>query len=193
MARKASMDTGNDNYTMLIDIIINLTPKQARDLYQELKPRFTRKAHTKIYNVLGEIDPENGKIRLTEYQYKALRTKYGDTYMNKAFQELDSRIRYYEQHPDNFDPSGRSYKQKLRDMNKRTHVKELDYKGWVYEKCKGYIQQKSKEIEVSVNPYLIEDVSVARKYIEGMSKEMRKMPDVLWLVEKFPELIDLIE
>ena len=194
MARKNSSDNGNDNYTMLIDIIINLTPKQARDLYQELKPRFTRKSRTKLYNVLGEIDTENGKIRLTEYQYKSLRTKYGDTYIHKAFQALDNRIRYYEQHLDEHSPyDGKSYKLKLREMNNRTHIKELEYGGNIYEYCKQYISAQAPELRVNFNPYLIEDVSVARKYIESLSLEMRKYPDVQFLVEKFPELMELVE
>ena len=187
MARKISQDRGNDNYTMLIDLILSLTPNQVKLLYQELKARYTNRGHTKKYNVDGEIDKENGRIRLTEYQYKALKLKYGETYMKHAMRELDGYIEFLELHQD----IGK-YRSKLCQINSRTHSKELDYGGWVYDKCKKYISAIDTNT-IIVNPFLIEDISVARKYIESLSPSMRKMPDVIWLVEKFPELNDLIE
>lgn len=187
MARKESLDHGNDDYTMLIDLILSLSPNRAKQLLQELKSRFTNRGHTKLYNTEGEIDKEKGKVRLTEYQYKALRTKYGDTYMKHSLKEMTNYIEWLEAHQD----VGK-YRSKLLQLNSRTHVKELDYDGWVYEKNKKYIRALEAPINISVNPFLINDISVARKYIEALPFSMRRMPDVLYLVEKFPELDVLI-
>lgn len=186
MARKKSMDHGNDTFSMLLDIISNLSPNQIEAEYQRMKIKYTNKGHTKLYNVEGEEDKENGKVRLTRYQFKALQMKYGLTYMKHALQEMTGYIQWLELHQDQS-----KYKQKLNDLNQRTHAKEFDYGGWVYSKCKKYIQQINTQI--IVNPFTINDVSVARRYIESLSPETRKMPDVLWLVEKFPELNDLLE
>lgn len=186
MVRKESLDHGNDNYTMLIDLILNLTPTQVKMLYQELKARYTNRGHTKRYNALGELDKEHGRIRLTEYQFKTLRLKYGKTYMQKALNEMDEYIAWLELHQD----IGK-YRSKLCQLNSRTHAKEFDAGGWVYDKCKKYINQVNTD--VCVSPFLIEDISVARKYIEALPLSMRKMPDVMWLVEKFPELQELVE
>ena len=188
MARKQSLDMGNDNLTMLIDIILSLTPKQVEKEYLRMRTMYTNKGHTKIYNELGEEDKENGKIRLTRHQYKTIRTKYGSNYMNKALHTLTEYIKYLELHQDIS-----KYKQKLLELNSRTHSKELSYGGWVYEKCKQWVVQQDEIDNLIINPFLIDDYSVAKKYIESLSIEMRKEPDVLWLVEKFPELKDLID
>ena len=87
MARK--IDRGLDIYDLLIDLVMNLTPLQAKNLYIELSARYIRKGRTKLYNRDGELDPK-GKIRLCEYQYKALRTDYGDTYIKRAFAVSDN-------------------------------------------------------------------------------------------------------
>ena len=186
MARKKSMDHGLDNFTMLLDIISNLTPKQIEAEYVRMRTKYTNKGMTKLWNTEGEEDKDNGVVRLTRFQFKALRNKYGITYMKHALKEMTAYIKWLELHQDVF-----KYKQKLNDLQSRTHTKELDYGGWVYSKCKKYISQV--DTQIIVNPFVIEDISVARKYIESLSSEMRKMPDVMWLVEKFPELNDLIE
>lgn len=186
MARKKSMDHGNDTFSMLLDIISNLSPNQIEAEYQRMKIKYTNKGHTKLYNVEGEEDKENGKVRLTRYQFKALQMKYGLTYMKHALQEMTGYIQWLELHQDQS-----KYKQKLNDLNQRTHAKEFDHGGWVYSKCKKYIRQI--DTQIIVNPFTINDVSVARRYIESLSLETRRMPDVLWLVQKFPELNDLIE
>lgn len=187
MARKTDLDRGNDNYTLLIQLIMSLTPKQAKMLLQELNARYSRRARTKLYNSLGEIDKEHGRIRLTEHQYKTLRVKYGDTYMNRALQEMDNYIHFLEEHQDE-----NRYKQQLLKYNSQTHAKYFDYGGWVYEKYKSLVCQKVSD-HLPVNPFLIEDYSVARQYVESLSPSMRKMPDVMFLAEKFPELNDLLE
>ena len=73
MARK--IDRGLDIYDLLIDIVMNLSPLQAKNLYIELSSRYSKRGRTKLYNSNGELDSK-GKVRLTEYQYKALRTDY---------------------------------------------------------------------------------------------------------------------
>ena len=186
MARKESMDRGNDNFSMLLDIIFNLTPLQADALYKELRTRYTSKGHTKYYNTECVQDKENGVVRLTEYQFRALQIKYGRRYLQHAIQEMTNYINWLKQHQD--EPK---YRSQLEKLMKRTHCKELDYGGWVYSKCHKYINKV--DTQIIINPFVIEDVSVARRYIESLSPEMRKMPDVMWLVEKFPELNDLIE
>ena len=182
MARKESLDHGNDNYTVLIDLILSLTPTQVKLLLQELKARYTNRGHTKKYNREGVIDKEHGRIRLTEYQYKTLRLKFGDTYMKHAMYEMDNYIEWLELHQD----IGK-YRSKLCQLNYRTHSKEFDYGGWIYDKCKKYIRPL-EDVNVCVNPLLIEDISVARKYIESLPMSMRQQPDVMGLLIKFPEL-----
>lgn len=188
MARKESLERGNDNYTMLIDLILNLTPKQVKLLYTELKSRYSGRAMTKVYNELGEIDKENGKVRLTEHQYKTLRVKYGDTYMNKALHVMSEYIRFLELHQDES-----KWRSKLQTLKARTHCKELEFGGWVYDKCKSYICKQEDISNISINPFTIDDISVAKKYIEALPLSMRKQPDVIWLIEKFPELNNLLE
>ncbi|MBP5597580.1 MAG: hypothetical protein J6Y02_19570 [Pseudobutyrivibrio sp.] len=190
MARKKSMDHGNDTFSMVLDIIAGLTAKQLENEYIRLRTRYTNKGHTKLYNVEGEEDKDNGKVRLTRYQFKALSMKYGNAYMKKALQELTNYIIFMEEHPDYVSKKGKTSKQILDDLNTRTHTKELDG-GWVFDKLKKYIS--SVDTQIIVNPFTINDVSVAKRYIESLSSEMRKMPDVMWLVEKFPELNDLVE
>ena len=87
MARK--LDRGLDIYDLLIDIVMNLTPLQAKNLYTELSARYNRRSRTKLYNENGELD-NKGKVRLTEYQYKALRTDYGDTFIKRTFVDRHS-------------------------------------------------------------------------------------------------------
>jgi len=188
MARKESLDHGKDDLTMLIELLVTLTPTQQKSLYEDLKTRYTNRKHTKIYNELGEIDKVNGKVRLTEHQYKSLRVKYGDSYMNKALQEMTRYINFLETHQDES-----KYRRKLEDLNKRSHCKEFEFGGWVYEKCKCFICKQEGLEEVRINPFLIDDISVARKYIESLPMSMRRQPDVMWIVEKFPELNDLLE
>ena len=84
----AKNDKGNDIYSMILEIVFNLSPKQAEGLYAYLLPRYTTRARSKLYNADGEEDI-NGKIRLLPSQYQAIRTKYGDNYMHKAFKELN--------------------------------------------------------------------------------------------------------
>lgn len=190
MARKKSMDRGNNNFSMLMDIICNLTPKQIEREYIRMRTRYTKRGLTKLWNAEGEQDKENGKIRLTEYQMKALYIKYGETYMKHALQQLTDYIVFMEEHPDYMSKKGRTAKEILDDLQTRNHTKELDG-GWVFDKMKKYVRKV--DTYISVNPFVIEDISVARKYIESLPMEMRKMPDVMWLVEKFPELNDLLE
>ena len=93
MAEK--INHGLDIYDLLIDLVMNLSPLQAKKLYSELGVRYNKRARTKLYNKDGELD-ENGKVRLTEYQYKAIRTKFGDSYVKKAFNELTNYIIFLE-------------------------------------------------------------------------------------------------
>ena len=188
MARKIDLDRGNDNLTMLIDLILDLSPNQVKMLYQELKARYTRRAHTKLYNELGEVDKVNGKVRLTEHQMKTLRVKYGDSYFFRALTEMTNYVKFLELHKDEA-----KYRSKLCQLNSRTHNKELESGGWVYEKCKSLICKQDDLKDIITSPYLIDDYSVARKYVESLPQQMRKMPYLLWLVEKFPELNDLLE
>lgn len=172
---------GLDIYDLLIDLIFNLSPNQAERLYTELLPRYTRRAKTRLYNEEGEEDT-NGKIRLLPYQYKAIRTKFGDTYMKRAFTELTRYIEYLEANQD----TDSKYKQKLKEYNSKTHSNILT-EGWVYHKCKGYIIDERPK--VSVNPYVIQDLPTAREYIKGIPKEIRANAiDVQMLLMKFPEL-----
>lgn len=174
---------GNDIYDLLIALILNLSPNQAQRLYSELLPRYTRKAKVKLYNADGELDPENGKVRLMESQYKAIRTKFGDSYVKKAFRELTSYIEFMEAHQDET-----TYKQKLREYNSKSHNILLT-EDWVYRKCKGYIITDRPKIPI--NPFEIEDYATAREYIKSISPELRDTAlDIKLLYLKFPTLKD---
>lgn len=181
MAAKIKM--GNDIYDLLISLILTLSPKQAGRLYSELLPRYSRKAKVRLYNADGEIDPDNGKIRLMESQYKAIRTKFGDSYVKKAFKELTSYIEFLEQHQDET-----AYKQKLRDYNSKSHNLLLS-EGWVYEKCKGYIVKERPKL--SINPFMIEDYNTAKEYVLSINKSLwDSAMDIKMLFLKFPTLKD---
>ena len=176
---------GLDIYDLLIGLVLNLSPNQAESLYTELLPRYSRRAKTKLYNELGEEDA-NGKVRLTDYQYRAIRTKYGDTFMRKAFKEMTSYIKYLEEHQDVCS----KYKSKLRDLNSKTHNAIIGSPdGWVYEKCKAYICTDRPKL--SINPYLIDDFNTAKEYIKNIPEALRQSMDVQSLINKFPELKDV--
>lgn len=180
MARK--IDRGLDIYDLLIDIVMNLTPFQAKNLYTELASRYSKRARTKHYNSNGELDSK-GKVRLTEYQYKALRTDFGDTYIKYAFAELTNYIEYLEQNQE----ANSETRSKLKIYNSKTHIGYLQERGWVYEKCKRYICKD--RIKISLNPYTIEDFSTACEYIRSIPKDIRENAfDVKMLMMKFPEL-----
>lgn len=180
MARK--LDRGLDIYDLLIDIVMNLTPLQAKNLYTELSARYSRRSRTKLYNENGELD-NKGKVRLTEYQYKALRTDYGDTFIKRAFGELTQYIKFLEDNQE----TNTKYKSKLRDYNSKTHMNFFKDGGWVYEKCKQYIC--TDRIKIAINPYEIEDFNTAVEYIRSIPKDIRDNAfDVKMLMMKFPEL-----
>lgn len=180
MARK--IDRGLDIYDLLIDIVMNLSPLQAKNLYIELSSRYSKRGRTKLYNSNGELDSK-GKVRLTDYQYKALRTDYGDTYIKRAFTELTNYIEYLEANQE----SSVKYRQKLRDYNSKTHINFLKEDGWVYQKCKGYVCKE--RIKINLNPYTIEDFNTAVEYIRSIPKDIRENAfDVKMLMMKFPEL-----
>jgi len=181
MAAKIKM--GNDIYDLLIALILDLSPNQAQRLYSELLPRYSRKAKVKLYNADGEPDPEHGKVRLMESQYKAIRTKFGDTYIKKAFKELTSYIEYMEAHQDET-----VYKQKLRQYNSKSHNILLT-EDWVYEKCKGYIVKERPKL--SINPFMIEDYNTAKEYVLSINKSLwDSAMDIKMLFLKFPTLKD---
>lgn len=174
---------GNDIYGMIVDIVMDLSPKQAEGLYAYLLPRYTRRAKSKLYNADGEEDP-NGKIRLLPSQYQSIRTKYGDNYMHKAFKELTNYILFLEKNQDI-----PKYKQKLKKLETETHNMILASDGgWVYRKCKSYAV--SDRVPVNVNPFLIDDLNTARAYIQNLPANLRDMPDVQSLLLRFPQLVD---
>lgn len=176
---------GNDIYDLLIYLILNLSPNQASRLYSELLPRYCKKARVKLYNADGELDPK-GKVRLMESQYRAIRTKFGDSYVKKAFRELTSYIEWMEQHQDET-----TYKQKLRAYNSKSHNILLT-EDWVYQKCKGYII--SDRPKIPINPFEIEDYHTAKEYVKSISKELRDTAlDVKLLFMKFPQLKTEVE
>ena len=184
MASKAPH--GLDIYEQLIDLIMTLTPLQAKNLYNELCPRYNKRMHTKKYNENGELDPENGKVRLTEYQYKAIRAQFGDTFMRRAFAEITRYIEFLEANQG----TNSKYKAKLRDYNSKTHNAIIAHEdGWVYQKCKSFICTDRPKI--NINPYLIEDFNTAKEYIRSLSPELRQSMDVQLLIQKFPELKDV--
>lgn len=183
MAKK--LQHGLTIYEQLVDLIMTLTPNQAKNLYDELCPRYNKRMKTTLYNERGEEDVE-GKVRLTKHQYKSIRTKFGDTFMLKAFQEVTNYIKYLEQNQD----TNAKYKQKLRDMNSRTHNHIISNEdGWVYNKCRQYICAERPKI--SINPYLIEDFATAKEYIKTLPPTLRTSMDVQLLMNKFPELKDI--
>lgn len=174
---------GNDIYSMIIDIVMDLSPNQAEGLYAYMLPRYTTRARSKLYNTDGEED-KNGKIRLLPSQYQAIRTKYGDNYMHKAFRELTNYILFLEKNQDI-----PKYKQKLKKLEKETHNMILASDGgWVYRKCKSYAV--SDRVPVNVNPFLIDDLNTARLYIQSLPANLRDMPDVQSLLLRFPQLVD---
>lgn len=174
---------GNDIYSMIIDIVMDLSPNQAEGLYAYLLPRYTTRARSKLYNADGEED-KNGKIRLLPSQYQAIRTKYGDNYMHKAFRELTNYILFLEKNQDI-----PKYKQKLKKLEKETHNMILASDGgWVYRKCKSYAV--SDRVPVNVNPFLIDDLNTAQLYIQSLPANLRDMPDVQSLLLRFPQLVD---
>lgn len=174
---------GNSSYDLLVDLIFKLSPYQADRLYSELKPRYSKRHKTHIYNSDGLEDKENGKVRLMESQYKSLRVEYGDTYIKRAFTELTNYITFLEQNLD----KDSSYKTKLAKLNKGTHNLLLT-EGWVHNKCKQWIVKDRPQV-LNLNPYMIEDFGTAREYIKSIPKEMREYAmDVQSLLLKFPEL-----
>jgi len=179
MARK--YPHGNDIYDLLISIIMDLTPRQAEDVYNYLLPKYTRRAKVQLYNENGEED-KNGKVRLLPSQYKSLRIKFGDTYVKRAFTELTNYIKYLETHIE----EDLKNKSKLQKYNRETHNLVLT-RGWVYEKCKSYIIAERPKI--NINPFLIDDINTAREYIAQVPESLRATAmDVQALILKFPEL-----
>lgn len=180
----SKMKHGLQIYDLLIDIIMNLSQTQAENLYSELLPRYTRRARTTLYNQMGEED-KNGKVRLLPNQYKSIRTRFGDTYITKAFTELTNYIEFLEKNQDNA-----KYKAKLKDYNSKTHNLLLT-EGWVYEKCKQYIITEPVK-NINVNPFMIDDFHTACEYIKNIPLEVRDTAiDVQMLIMKFPELKDV--
>lgn len=174
---------GNDVYTMLIGIIMSLTPRQADALYSELLPRYTKRAKTHLYNAQGEEDSQ-GLVRLLPSQYQSIRTKFGDTYVKKAFTELTSYIEFLKAHTDI-----PKYKSKLKQINSGTHNMLLaEGNGWVYNKCKAYIVKDRPKI--NINPFLIDDLETARAYIESLPANLKDSMDVRSLLERFPQLVE---
>lgn len=184
MARK--IDRGNDTYDLLIDLIMNLSPKQAKSLYSELLPRYTRRSNVTLYNEDGEEDKE-GRIRLFKLQYQTIRVQFGDSFMKAAFKELTNYIKFLEEHikEDN------TYKGKLRKLNSTTHAKVIS-EGWVFNKCKSLIVKDRPKIKI--NPYEIEDYNTAKTYIESLPVDIRRNAlEVKMLMIKFPELSVLLQ
>lgn len=171
---------GNDIYDLLINLILNLSPKQCLKVYNELEPRYARQKGTVLYNENGEEDRE-GLVRLTRYQYKAMRTKFGDSFIKVAFRELSDYIKFLEEHL-NEKPI---YKQQLKKYKSGTHNLELT-EGWVYNKCKQYIC--SEPPKLNINPFMIEDYNTAKEYIKSLPIDMRDCLDVKALLLKFPQL-----
>lgn len=174
---------GNDVYTMLIDIIMDLTPRQAEYLYSDLIGRYTKRGRIKRYNENGDEDKE-GKIRLLPNQYQAIRTKLGDNYIHKAFLELTNYIKFLEKNAG----SSSKYAQKLQKLNSESHNRLIaDEDGWVYRKCKDYILTDRPRL--NLNPFLIDDFATAKEYISNIPKEVRDTSlDVQALLLRFPEL-----
>ena len=178
---------GNDIYDLLIGLILELSPNAARRLYNEVKPRYSKNARNKIklYNQDGQLDPL-GKVRLTEYQYKAMRLKFGDSYIRKAFTELTSYITFLENHQDES-----KYRSSLTRYNTGSHNVLLT-EDWVFNKCKQYISKEPPK--VCVNPYMIDDYNTAKEYVKNINKALWETAlDVRVLFIKFPQLKDDIQ
>lgn len=183
MAKK--LQHGLSVYEQLVDLIMELTPTQAKNLYSELCPRYNKRMRTILYNERGEEDI-NGKVRLTSYQHKAIRTKFGDSFMLKAYKEVTDYVIFLE----NMQDGSGKYRSKLQEMNKKTHNHIIAHEdGWVYNKCKQYICTERPKIPV--NPYLIEDFATAKEYIRTVPPTMRDSMDIQLLMQKFPELKDV--
>lgn len=178
----SKLPQGNDIYDLLINLILNLSPSQCLKVYNELQPKYARQKGTVLYNENGDED-KDGKVRLTRYQYKALRTKFGDSYIKKAFMELTRYIQFLEEH---FEEKP-IYKQQLKKYKSGTHNLELS-EGWVWNKCKQYICNEPPK--VTINPFMIEDYNTAREYIRSLPPDMRNCLDVKALLLKFPQLKD---
>lgn len=180
---KPKLKHNNDDYSLLIDLIMGLSPGQAKSLLAELTPRYTRRMKTRLYNERGEEDP-NGKVRLTEYQHKVIRTTFGESFMKKAYQEMTRYIEYLEKHSD----SNPACKSKYKAYMSKTHNHYIGNEdGWVFQKCKHLIFADRPKI--ALNPYLIDDLHTAREYIRTVPKELvSSSMDVKMLIMKFPEL-----
>ena len=179
----STLKHGNDIYTMLIDIIMDLTPRQAEWLYSDLIGRYTKRGRIKRYNENGDEDKQ-GKIRLLPNQYNAIRTKFGDSYVKKAFLELTNYIKFLEKNAS----SSSKYAQKLQKLNSESHNRLIaDKDGWVYRKCRDYICAERPRL--NLNPFLIDDFATAKEYISNIPKEVRDTSlDVQALLLRFPEL-----
>lgn len=174
---------GNDDYSLLIDLIMGLSPCQAKTLLAELSPRYNRRMKTRLYNENGEEDA-NGKVRLTEYQHKVIRTTFGESFMKKAYQEMTRYMEYLERNSDS-DPSCKSKFKLYMSKTHNAYIAKED--GWVFQKCKHLIFADRPKI--AVNPYLIDDLHTAREYIRSIPKELIcNSMDVKMLIMKFPEL-----
>lgn len=173
---------GLDNYDLLIDIILSLTPLQAKNLYSELRPRYTSTGRVKTYNLNLEEDT-NGKVRLMPFQYKLIRTKYGDSYLKEAFKELYGYIEYLEANVEEAD-----CKKKLKQYSTGTHNKHLIAPdGWVYKKLRKFVTKNPPKL--SINPFTIEDYNTAKEYILNIPRELwNTSMDVQSLLLRFPEL-----
>lgn len=177
---------GNDIYDLLINLILTLSPKQAGRLYSELLPRYSKSSRSKLYDEYGEINPD-GKIRLMPFQYTALRTKFGDSYIKKSFTELTNYINWLEQHAEG-DPS---IKQKLKNYMGKNHNTLLS-EGWVYQKCKQYISHEKPKI--NLNPYTIDDYPTAVEYLKSIPRSTWDTAlDVKMLIMKFPQIVNDIK
>lgn len=176
---------GNDTYDLLIDIILNLTPLQAKNLYSELRPRYTSTGRVKTYNLNLEEDVK-GKVRLMPFQFRLIRTKYGDSYLKEAFKELYSYMDYLEKNVEEAD-----CKKKLKQYSTGTHNKHLiPPDGWVYNKMKKFIIKNPPKL--SINPFTIEDLDTATEYVMSIPKELwATSMDVQSLLLRFPELNSL--
>lgn len=177
---------GNDIYDLLINLILDLTPKQAGSLYSDLLSRFKKSSRTKRYNENGELDP-NGKVRLMESQFNAIRAKFGMSYVKKSFYELSEYIKYLEEHLG----TSPEFKSKLRTYESKTHNNILT-EGWVFRKCKQYISVEKPKI--NVNPFEIEDYPTAVEYLKSIPKSTWDTAlDVKMLIMKFPQIVDDIK
>lgn len=179
----STLKHGNDIYTMLIDIIMDLTPRQAEWLYSDLIGRYTKRGRIKRYNENGDEDKQ-GRVRLLPNQYNAIRTKFGDSYIKKAFLELTNYIKFLEKNAS----SSSKYAQKLQKLNSESHNRLIaDKDGWVYRKCRDYICAERPRL--NLNPFLIDDFATAKEYISNIPKEVRDTSlDVQALLLRFPEL-----